>query len=86
MLNEKANLLARQLQKRGIKPIKISKWAEFSDPSIWITESIYVQIGVDYTMVFRARPNDTAMYETSLDVNDVISKLKQAIDEGKPNK
>lgn len=84
MLNEKANLLARKLQARRIKPIRIDKWTEFSDPSIWITESIYIQVGSDYVMVFRSRHNDTAMYETSMNIEDVIKKLKQSIDEGKP--
>ena len=67
-----------------MKPIKIDKWNEFSDPSVWITESIYIQVGIDYVMIFRARPSGTAMYETSIDIEDVMKKLKQAINEGKP--
>lgn len=63
----------------------MDEWTEFSDPSIWITPSIYIQVGIDYVMVFRDRLNDFVMYESSEDINDIISKLRQAIDEGKPS-
>lgn len=78
------NLLVKKLQTKGVKPVKLSKWTEFSDPSIWITESIYVQIGVDYVSVVRDRPTGLAMYETDGSLEDLLIKLKQAIDEGKP--
>jgi hypothetical protein len=83
MLNEKVTLLARKLIARGIKPIKIDKWTEFSDPSIWITASIYIQVGVDYVMIFRDRPTGLTLYEASEDVNDVVDNLRKAIDEGR---
>jgi hypothetical protein len=83
MLNEKVTLLARKLIARGIKPIRLDKWTEFSDPSIWITESIYIQVGVDYTMIFRDRPTGLTLYEASEDIDDVIGNLRKAIDEGR---
>lgn len=69
---------------RNIKPLRVDDWSEFSDPCIWITESIYVQVGIDYVMIFRDRPiTGVAMYEASDDVDDILAKLRQAIDEGK---
>jgi hypothetical protein len=58
-------------------------WSEFSDPSIWITESIYIQVGNDYISVIRDRPGDLTIYDSTLDIDDVMNKLRQAINEGK---
>lgn len=68
---------------RGVKPLKISNGTELTDPAIWITESIYIQIGDDYVVVFRSRLNELATYNCSLKIDDIMSKLQQAINEGK---
>ena len=77
--------MAKKLIAKDVKPIRIDEWSEFSDPSIWITASIYVQVGIDYVMVIRDRSTGLTMYEASENINDVMIKLRQAIDEGRPN-
>jgi len=84
MLKEKVNVLVRKLLARNVRPIRVDEWSEFGDPCIWITESIYIQVGIDYAMIFRDRSTGLAMYETSTYIDNVLEKLKQAIDEGKP--
>ena len=83
MLNRKAQLLAKKLIVRDVKPIKISGWSQLSDPAIWITESIYIQVGTDYVVVFRDRPTGLVIYECESNINDIMNKLRLAIDEGK---
>jgi hypothetical protein len=69
---------------RGVRPLKIDDATELTDPAIWITESIYIQVGEDYLVIFKSKPNGLAIYRSSLNINDIMAKLRQAIDEGKP--
>lgn len=75
--------IVERLSNRDIKPIKIDAATRFTDPSIWITESIYIQLNEEYTIIFRSRPSGLASYESTGQIDDIISKLKQAIEEGK---
>lgn len=75
--------IVKRLSVRGVNAIKIDSGSELSDPAIWITESIYIQVGADYTVVFRSRYGGLASYDTSNKIDDIINTLKQAIDEGK---
>ncbi len=61
----------------------VDKGTEMTDPAIWITESIYIQVGYDYVVVFKSRPGILATYSCSMQIDDIISALKQAINEGK---
>lgn len=54
-----------------------------TDPAIWITESIYIQVGDDYVIIFRFRFTGLATYTCSMNIEDIITKLRQAINEGK---
>ena len=54
-----------------------------TDPAIWITESIYVQIGDDYVVVFKSLPHSLSIYHCSLHINDIMKNLRLAIDEDK---
>lgn len=54
-----------------------------TDPAIWITESIYIQVGIDYVVVFRSRPTGLATYNCSMNIEEIMAKLRQAINEGK---
>jgi hypothetical protein len=54
-----------------------------NDPAIWITESIYLQVGDDYVVVFRSRPSGLVIYNCSMSIDDIMLKLRQAIHEGK---
>ena len=74
-----------KLINRGINPISVDQGSNFTDPAIWITGSIYIQVGKDYVVVFRSRHNDMATYNCSYNIRDIIFKLKQAIEEGKQN-
>ena len=80
---ERVRSLASKLLSRGVTPLKIDEGSELIDPVIWITESIYLQVGSDYVVVFRSRSAGLAMYSSSMLINDVMAKLRQAIDEGK---
>lgn len=75
--------MARKLLARGVKPLKIDRATEFTDPVIWITGSIYIQIGDDYVVIFKNKINSMSTYNCSLLIDDIMSKLKEAIDEGK---
>lgn len=54
-----------------------------TDPAIWITESIYIQVGDDYVVVFRSRPTGLVTYNCNMNIDDIMAKLRQAINEGK---
>lgn len=82
-LKSRVKLLVNRLLVRGIVAIKVDEGTEMTDPAVWITESIYIQLGDDYTVVFRSRPSGLASYDCQFKIEDIISKLKQAIDEGK---
>lgn len=73
--------MAKKLLSRGVKPIKIDRATELTDPAIWITESIYIQVGVDYLVVFKSKASELAMYKCSLNINDIMQKLQQAIND-----
>lgn len=76
-------LVAKKLLARGVKPLRIDKASEFTDPVIWITGSIYIQIGCDYVVIFKNKVNSMSTYNCSLKIDDIMDKLKEAIDEGK---
>lgn len=82
-VQDRANSIVERLKNRDVNPIKVDVGTKHSDPAIWITESIYIQVGDEYVIVFRSRPTGLASYESSGDIEDIMSKLKQAIEEGK---
>lgn len=82
-LQKRVDSIVKNLSTRGIIPLKVDPRTEITDPAIWITESIYIQVGIDYVVVFRSRPNSLATYNCTMRIDDIIGKLRQAIDEGK---
>lgn len=73
--------MVKKLLSRGVKPLRIDEASEMTDPAIWITESIYVQVGIDYVVIFKSRATELAMYQCSLNIDDMMSQLKRAIDD-----
>ena len=63
--------------------MRIDDATDITDPVIWITESIYIQFNVEYVIVFRSRITGLAAYDASFKIDDIMSKLKQAVEEGK---
>lgn len=84
MLKRKVTTLAKKLMARGVTPIKMNIESDLSDPAIWITETIYIQVGTDYIAIFKDRPTGLVIYECDNDIDDVMNKLSLAIEEGKP--
>lgn len=78
-LQDKVNLILRKLNVRGITPIKVDNATKFTDPAIWITESVYIQISNDYTIVFNIKNNQMSSFECSTVIEDIISALQKAI-------
>ncbi len=70
-----ANLksIAVRLEIRGIKPIKTDK------TTIWITESLYIQVQPNSIVVFKNDASGMSMYECQNRIEDIVNKLKQAI-------
>ena len=81
---QKTELLVKNLIAKNMRPIKVEKGSNLFDPTIWFTESIYIQVSHDDVVVLRDRPTGLTAYECTSDVNDIINKVKQAINEGKP--
>lgn len=81
-LQKRVNAVARKLQARGVKPLKVDRGSELSDPAIWITETIYVQVGLDYVVIFDIKNNGLSSYFSTLHINDIMNSLKQAINDG----
>lgn len=75
--------IVRKLLVRGVKPVRLDSGTELIDPVIWITESIYIQVGEDYVVVFRSRLNELATYNCSMHIEDIMNKLRQAVDDGR---
>ena len=70
-----ANLksITARLEIRGIKPIKADK------TTIWITQSLYIQVQPNSIVVFKNDASGMSMYECQNRIEDIVSKLKQAI-------
>lgn len=81
--DKRVESVATRLEVRGVKPIKIDKGTAHTDPVLWITESVYLQICDSYILVVRSRPTGLASYNATFNIDDIMKKLKQAIDEGK---
>lgn len=80
MLDNISKSIAKKLISKKIKPIKTDLWSEFSDPCLWITESIYIQIGIDYVVIFNNNLHNLSIYESSLDIDDIVFNLKRSIE------
>ena len=65
--------IAVRLEIRGIKPIKID------ESTIWITQSLYIQVKPNYIVVFKNDSSGMVMYECQNRIEDIVSKLEQAI-------
>jgi hypothetical protein len=78
-IQKRVSAVARKLLARGIKPLRIDKETELTDPAIWITESIYIQIGDDYIVIFKSRPSELSTWNCKLNINDIMEKLKEAV-------
>ena len=80
-LNQRVVQVSRKLLRRGVKPLKLNKGTELSDPAIWITESIYIQIGIDYIVIFNCKLTGLSTYNCKPYIDDIMNKLRLAINE-----
>lgn len=69
----KLKSIAVRLEIRGVKPIKTDNY------TIWITESLYIQVKPNSVVVFKNDASGMSMYECSNRIDDIMDKLKQAI-------
>lgn len=69
----KLKSIAVRLEIRGVKPIKTD------NSTIWITESLYIQVKPNSVVVFKNDASGMSMYECSNRIDDIMDKLKQAI-------
>lgn len=69
----KLKSIAVRLEIRGVKPIKTD------NTTIWITESLYIQVKPNSVVVFKNDASGMSMYECSNRIDDIMDKLKQAI-------
>lgn len=77
----KLNKLLNLLKRKKIEPVAVFKASERIDTMVYITESIYIQLGKNYVFVINDKPNKFSMHETNGSTRDIISKLKKAISE-----
>lgn len=82
-IQKRVNTLARKLINRGVKPLRIDPETEFTDTAIWVTGSIYVQVGYDYVVVFKNKVDQLAMYPCDDNISSLMSALQKAILDGK---
>lgn len=80
-IENKVNQMVKKLSFKGIKPLRVDSGSELSDPAIWITEQIYIQIGHNYVVVFSNRGNNLSMFHSSMNLTDIILNLRRALDE-----
>jgi hypothetical protein len=78
-IQKRVGAVARKLLARGVKPLRIDKGTEFTDPAIWITESIYIQVGDDYVVIFKSSISGLSTWNCSLNINSIMDNLRQAI-------
>jgi hypothetical protein len=78
MSKSKIDTVIKKLQIRGIKPIRLNKGSKTIDPTIWITESIYIQANSNYVAIFKNTPNGLSVYESTSNVDDLMLNLKRA--------
>lgn len=78
-MSKRLDSLIAKLATKNVKPMKVDKATKLMDPVIWITESIYIQVGKDYAVVFNSKMNSFAMYTTDNSFKDIYEKLEQAI-------
>lgn len=79
-LKNKVQIITAGLLEHAIKPIKVDSGSELTDPAIWITESLYIQVGLKYTAIFHITDSGLEVYQCSAHIKDIMSKLKLAVD------
>jgi hypothetical protein len=71
--------LKKQLESRNIKVIDFYPKNELHDAILYITDNIHIQIGHDYTFVVVKKRGRFYFYESSLDIEQIISDLHKAV-------
>lgn len=84
-LQKRVDAIVRKIGSRGVIPLKIDKGTAIADPAIWITDSIYIQVGVDYVVVFNNSDGGLSTYDCEFSIDGIMSKLKEAINKGSLN-
>ena len=67
-LQKRTSAVVRKLKARGVNPLRVDAPTELTDPAIWITESIYVQVGYDYVVIFKSRPTGLSTWSCDLNI------------------
>jgi hypothetical protein len=82
MLDRMAESLAENLSSRGIKVLRISSETPDCDPNLWITDSIHIQVGLEYVEVVREKsPDEFVFLSTDGTITSILSTLKKALSE-----
>lgn len=75
----KAEIVRMLLTNKGIPTISHREGDDCCDGEVQINQSIYVQIGERYLMLWRGRKNGTFSYCHIDSVDDLIKRLKRTL-------
>lgn len=84
-LQNRVDAVIRKIGSRGVTPLKIDSATALTDPAIWITDLIYIQVGKDYVVVFKNSDDGLATYNCEFSTEGIMSKLKEAANQGSSN-
>lgn len=80
-MKSKLKSIIKKLEARDVKPIRVQEGTSRTDPAIFIDNDLYIQVGVEYVMVFSETKSGRKMYESSHNIKNLLKTLKQAIHE-----
>lgn len=84
-LQKRVDAVVRKIGSRGVIPLRVDPVTTLTDPAIWITDSIYIQVGMDYVVVFKSSNGGLSTYDCEFSIDGIMSKLKEATNQGSSN-
>lgn len=80
MRDRRAVSIAKRLALVGVEPVSRVNSNGIFDPTIYVTEQIYVQVGDDYVVVvLHDCANMVHFFEASEKISDIIKSIKEAL-------
>lgn len=80
MKDNRAASICKKLSSIGIKPIRRTLSYDIFDPTIDITDKLYVQVGDDYVVIVMQDPAGMVhFFEASEKVSDILNSLNEAL-------
>lgn len=80
MTSDRVTSIYKDLCSVGINPVRITIPHDMFDPTIDITDRLYIQVGEDYVViVMQDAANMLHFFEATEKVSDILNSLKEAL-------